>query len=54
MNAERGTVKESSAFISAIIVAHRGIVSTVSTSVSKTESPGSNPGTPASELFRKG
>jgi hypothetical protein len=25
----------------------RGIVSTVSTSVSKTESPGSNPGTPA-------
>jgi hypothetical protein len=26
----------------------RGIVSTVSTSVSKTESPGSNPGTPAS------
>ena len=26
---------------------HRGIVSTASTSVSKTESPGSNPGTPA-------
>ena len=29
-------------------------MSTVSTSVSKTESPGSNPGTPASELLRKG
>ncbi len=28
-------------------------MSTVSTSVSKTESPGSNPGTPASELFRR-
>ena len=32
---------------SAIGNARRGIVSTVSTSVSKTESPGSNPGTPA-------
>ena len=43
-------MKKSSAFIvdrSALVVAFRGIVSTVSTSVSKTESPGSNPGTPA-------
>lgn len=32
---------------SAIGNAHRGIVSTVSTSVSKTESPSSNLGTPA-------
>lgn len=31
----------------------RGIVLTVSTSVSKTESPGSNPGAPAIVLFLK-
>ncbi len=56
-NYERGTRNDEREFNvhrSAIIVAHRGIVSTVSTSVSKTESPGSNPGTPASELFRRG
>ena len=30
----------------------RGIVSTASTSVSKTESPGSNPGAPAKKTYK--